>query len=239
MVTELIKKEEIIYPDSDGKPMAETDTHLNEMINLLEMLKYHYRNNPKAYVSGNLFLYYQEGNPNKNVAPDVFVVLGVNKKERRTYKTWEEGKAPDVIIEVTSSSTKYKDTKIKMALYRQLGVKEYYLYDPTGDYLPGQLQAHHLKGKDYHLVPSKRSTWKSPVLGLEMKLENGRLRLYDQSTGERLLTPAEQVQAREAAEAARKTAEAERERETQARKSAEAELERLRAELARLKNHPS
>lgn len=244
MVTELTKKE-VIYPDSDGKPMAETDIHRNEMINLLAMLEYHYRNEPTVYVSGNIFLYYEEGNTNEKVSPDVLVALGVGRKERRTYKTWEEGKVPDVIIEVTSSSTRYEDMYAKQELYRQLGVREYYLYDPTGDYLPELLQAYHLKEGNYHPVPAKRGRWRSPSLGLELKMEEGRLRLYHPKTGERLLTPAEQAEARAAAEAererearARKAAEAGREREARARKAAEDEVKRLRAELAKLKKNP-
>jgi Uma2 family endonuclease len=251
MVTELTKKE-VIYPDSDGKPMAETDIHRNEMINLLAMLEYHYRNEPTVYVSGNIFLYYEEGNTNEKVSPDVLVALGVGRKERRTYKVWEEGKVPEVIVEVTSSSTRYEDLYAKSELYRRLGVKEYYLYDPTGDYLPEPLQAYHLKKGNYHLVPSEQGRWRSASLGLELRIEEGRLRLYDPETGERLLTPAEQAearataeQARAAAEAgrgrearARKAAEAEREREAQARKAAEDEVKRLRAELAKLKKNP-
>ena len=76
----------IHYPERDGKPMAETDVHIDVLIYLREALKDHFRDEPQVYVAGNMLLYYEEGNPAACVAPDVFVVQGVAKGERRTYQ---------------------------------------------------------------------------------------------------------------------------------------------------------
>lgn len=229
-------KEETIYPEADGKPMAETDVHRKEMIALIETLADHFREDPDVYVSGNLLLYYEEGNPSASVAPDVFVVKGVPKHDRRIYKLWEEGKAPNVVIEVTSRGTRLEDQGTKRALYAWLGVKEYFLYDPLGEYLNPPLQGYRLGEREYEWIePSAEGALYSEELGLELRLEHGRLRLVDPKTGERLLTPAEAQAARRAAEA-QAAAEAEARRAAEARAAqAEAELERLRAELARLR----
>lgn len=86
----------IVYPESDGKPMAETDLHRNLMFDIIKMLTHYFQNRNEVYVSGNLLIYYEEGNPKKSVAPDVFVVFGVSEKPRRTFLTWEEGETPDI-----------------------------------------------------------------------------------------------------------------------------------------------
>ena len=82
----------VIYPESDGKPMAETECHQDIMIDFIQMLKHYFRNVNDVHVSGNLLMYYEEGNPRKSVSPDAFVAFGVSKKKRRTYKIWEEGR---------------------------------------------------------------------------------------------------------------------------------------------------
>ena len=74
------------------------------------------------------------------MAPDVFVVLGANSADRCTYLLWEEPKAPDFVLEITSCSTRHEDQVIKRDLYRSLGVREYFLFDPTNDYLKPPLQ---------------------------------------------------------------------------------------------------
>src|SRR5277367_603781 len=93
---------EIDYPTSDGKPMAETDLHRKLMIEVIELLDGFFANRSDVYVSGNMLVFYEEGNPRKHRAPDVFVVWGVPKHERENFKIWEEGKAPGVVIEITS-----------------------------------------------------------------------------------------------------------------------------------------
>ena len=178
------------------------------------------------YVAGNLLLYYEEGNPTASVAPDVFVVQGVAKHARRTYRLWDEGPPPAVVFEITSRGTRLEDLGNKRALYAMLGVREYFLYDPLGEYLQPPLQGYRLQEGDYQRLRSApEAALTSQVLGLALRLEPGRLRLVDPATGARLLTPAE-------AQAARRVAEA---RAVQAG----AELARLQAELARLREESS
>jgi Uma2 family endonuclease len=219
----------IHYPESDGKPMGETDWHIDALIYLREALKDYFRDEPQVYVAGNMFLYYEEGNPAACLAPDVVVVQGVIKQERRTYKLWEEGQPPAVVFEITSRGTRLEDLGTKRVVYAMLGVREYFLYDPLGEYLQRPLQGYQLQQGEYQrMPPAGEGRVISQVRGLELRLEAGRLRVVNPATGERLLTPAEALAAQRAEADARRT-------ESTARQGAEAELERLRAELARLR----
>jgi Uma2 family endonuclease len=223
----------ILYPETDGKPMAETDVHIDVLIYLREALRDHFRDAPQVYVAGNMLLYYEEGNPAACVAPDVFVVQGVAKGERRTYRLWEEGQPPTVVFEITSRGTRLEDLGTKRALYAMLGVREYFLYDPLGEYLQPPLQGYRLQEGEYQrMSPGGEGELASQELGLELRPEEGRLRLVNPATGAHLLTPAE-VQAAWRAEATARQAEA------TARRAAEAEVERLRAELARQRGEPA
>jgi Uma2 family endonuclease len=213
---------QIYYPESDGKPMGETDVHIDALIYLREALRDHFRDDPQMYVAGNMLLYYEEGNPAACVAPDVFVVQGVAKHERRTYRLWDEGRPPTVVFEITSRGSRLEDLGTKRVVYAMLGVQEYVLYDPLGEYLRPPLQGYRLQEGEYQRIPpGDEGRLTSQALGLELRVEEGRLRLVNPLTGERLLTPAEALTARRVADA----------RASQA----EAELERLRAELARLR----
>ena len=217
---------QIHYPETDGKPMAETDLHIDAMIYLREALKDHFRDAPEVYVAANMLLYYEEGNAAACVAPDVFVVQGVAKHERRIYKVWEEGQPPTVVFEITSRGTRLEDLGTMRALYAMLGVREYFVYDPLGEYLQPPLQGYRLHEGEYQrLPPGSAGELVSQVLALELRLEEGRLRVINPATGDRLLTPAE-------AQAARRA-------EAAARRVAETELGRLRAELARLRGETS
>lgn len=100
---------DVTYPDSDGLPMAESDATRDYLIYGVEALDSYFQENANVYVSGNLFIYYEQGNPKAVVAPDVFVVFGVEKKKRPSYKTWEEqGKIPDFVLEITSKVRRVK-----------------------------------------------------------------------------------------------------------------------------------
>ena len=83
------------YPSSDGKPMAENDAQRSAMFYLIGALRVYFTHRRDVYVSGDLLVYYEEGNPRASVAPDVLVAFGVEDRERQTYKVWEEGKAPN------------------------------------------------------------------------------------------------------------------------------------------------
>ncbi|MDW8104018.1 MAG: Uma2 family endonuclease [Armatimonadota bacterium] len=145
------------YPHSDGKPMAETPAHLEAMIYLITALQAYFAEQEDVYVAGNQFLYWIEGNPRQRVAPDVYVVFGVPKRPPRpTWKVWEEGKAPDVIFELTSRSTAGEDLERKYRLYQRLGVKEYIMIDVTREYLIEPILLHRLAGNEYEQVPNER-----------------------------------------------------------------------------------
>ena len=130
----------IHYPSSDGKPMAENDAQRSAIMYGIGALMRHFRDRRNVYVSGDLLIYYEEGNPRVSIAPDVFVVFGVEKRERLNYKLWEEGRAPSFVLEVASPSTWRDDLGRKRSVYARLGVREYWQYDPTGEYLPARLQ---------------------------------------------------------------------------------------------------
>src|SRR5438132_1154477 len=115
------------YPTADGRPMAETDWHRDLMVGLIQTLQSHYASDPNVYVSGNLLIFYRPGDRRRHISPDVFVVKGVAKHDRPNYLIWQEGKSPDVVIELTSSSTKQEDRVSKFQCYQdELKVTEYF-----------------------------------------------------------------------------------------------------------------
>ena len=208
----------IVYPESDGKPMAETDVHRDLMIDFIQMLKQHFENKNDVYVSGNLFLYYEEGNPRKVISPDVFVVFGVEKKLRRTYLTWAEANTPDFVLEVASPKTFKNDMGHKKELYASvLAVKEYYIYDPLGQIVPSFVGYRLIDGA-YQEIDFVNERLPAKTLGLELGEHDGKLRLYNPNTLQWLQTPSEEV----------------KEVRTRA-KNAEAELAKALAEIERLR----
>jgi Uma2 family endonuclease len=207
---------EPLYPESDGKPMAETDTHAELLINLRVALDNHFRDDPNVYVSGNLLIYYVEGNPAKRFAPDVFVVRGVPKGQRRIYALWEEGVVPQVVIELSSRQTWKEDLQTKWRLYEQLGVQEYFIFDPEYDYLDEALVGYRLVDGQYVDMEAPDRRLHSEVLGLDLVDTGETLRLSDPSTQQFLPT------AREAVGAQQRAAEL------------EAELARYRAQFGEL-----
>jgi Uma2 family endonuclease len=217
------------YPTSDGKPMAETDQHRDLMNALIDTLKVHYAARQRVYVSGNLLLFYRPGDRRRHVSPDVFIVKGVDKHDRPNYLLWEEKKGPDVVIELTSSSTRREDLRDKFQLYQDtLHVPEYFLFDPLGDHLDPPLQGYRLRAGEYHPIRPFRGRLPSKALGLHLERHGKELRLYDPASDRWLPTPLEMAT----------QAQAERDRERTARRQAEAELERLRQELEQLRRQP-
>lgn len=221
---------EIEYPDTDGLPMAESDFQRQYLSYSVEVLRIYFQNHPDVYVSGNLFIYYEQGNPKAVVAPDVFVVFGVAKRDRESYKLWlEENKAPDFVLEITSKSTLSEDQGVKRGVYAFLGVKEYFQYDPTGDYLEPQLKGLRLVEGNYVPMPTTvrpdgTRVLTSEVLALELRVQADSLRFYNPVSGEKLLTHQESEQARAEAEQARAEAEQARAESEQARTEAERAL---------------
>ena len=226
------------YPESDGKPLAENDPQLHAVHYAFGALLLRYREHRDVYVSADLLVYYEEGNPRVSVVPDVFVVFGVEDRMRGNYKVWEEGKAPDFVLEVASPSTWREDVERKPAVYAALGVREYFLFDPTGEHLSPRLQGYRLVDGAYERLPAVESidrtlTMQSEVLGLELRAKpEGELRFHDPATGETLLSHGEVLLAHRAAEARAEAEAAARREEATARRAAEARVAELEARLS-------
>lgn len=232
----------IEYPETDGEPMAETDFQREVMVYAIPALDLYFRDQADVYVTGNILFYYEEGNPQAVVSPDVMVVMGVEKKNRRKYMLWEENKVPVFVLEVTSKTTRRKDQGLKKRLYADLGVSEYFLFDPTGDYLTPSLQGFRLEQGQYEPIrgftnpnPYGRYAVYSRVLALDLFVTwDGALRFLDPED-DRLLTDLAETEDRALeAEAKAVEAEARAEAEAAARQSAEQEAEALKALVAEL-----
>jgi Uma2 family endonuclease len=234
------------YPTSDGRPMAETDVHRDLMMDSIQRLQRWFANDLRTYVSGNLLVFYVQGDKRKHVAPDVFAVRGVSKAARENYLIWEERKGPEAVIELTSRTTRKEDTD-KFKLYRDvLQVREYFLCDPRAEYLKPPLQGFRLEGGEYHAIAPVDHRLPSEVLGLHLERNGNRLEFFDPGSGQWVPTNAE------IAEEAQKTVLALEQRcvevergvadlkatlhqEKAARLHAEAELARLQREIAALR----
>jgi Uma2 family endonuclease len=215
--------EDDLYPDSDGKPVGETDYHIAGLVYLREALQHYFRDRPDMYVATDMFLYYEEGNVKARKAPDVMIVRGVPKHFRRSFKLWREPAGPWIIIELISRKTRREDLQEKPGLYARLGVEEYYVYDPEGKTLRPPLQGFRRRGRRF--LPRKLAadgSLTSRRLGLRLVPERELLRLIDLRAGEPLLTGAEHAARVEEAERRARTA--------------EAEVARLRAQLERARN---
>lgn len=232
--------EVVEYPTSDGRPMGETDVHRDQMMDLIHALQVRYLGAPDIYVTGNLLLYYEEGDRNRHVSPDLMVVHGVPPGRRQIYKLWEEGRPPSVVFEITSRSTRSEDLGLKKGLYEFLGVREYVLFDPREEYLEPRLRVYRLAPEGYRLLePGERLL---ETLELELVEVEGALRLRDPATGALLPTRLEtELRAREYEERAQQSevrareSEARARSEALARRRAEEELAALRREVERLR----
>jgi Uma2 family endonuclease len=216
----------VYYPETDGKPMAETDLHRELIVDLIESARHRFRDDREVYVTGDLLVYFEEGNPEMVVAPDFFAVRGVHKEERRIYKLWFEGKAPEVVVEVTSRSTHLEDLGRKRTIYESMGVLEYFIFDPEGHRFQPQLQGFRLRGGALQPVGAERApdgdlVFRSEVLGLDLRAGGRLIRWVDPATGEPIPGTHETYKLKDI-EKARADA-------------AEAKVARLQEEIARLR----
>lgn len=226
----------------DGEPM-ESARHRDQMIVLIESLRTAWQSRKDYYVGGNMFLYFSETQAKKNDfrGPDVFVVMNTTQRERRAWVVWEEdGKSPDVIIELLSESTEKVDRGIKMQLYgRHLKVGEYFLFDPFSGVFEGY-ELDTLHGTYSPKTPDAQGRLRCEQLGLFLAkvrgslygVETDWLRWLDDA-GRVLDMPIERANV----EAERARAEAERAQAEAERANAEAErARRLEQEIERLLN---
>jgi Uma2 family endonuclease len=227
--------------------MAETDVHRDWMFIIIKRLERFFAGQ-RVYVSGNLLIYYQEGDPRKCVAPDAFVVKNCKPGRRRTFLIWREKRTPNFVLETTSKTTQREDRGKKNRIYAGLGIGEYFMYDPLGDWLSPRLQGQRLVNGVYErIAPAADGSVSSRELGVRFVLEHGNLAMFNAHTGEPLLSDAEfgerekqraDAEHRHAAEEKRR-ADEEKRRADDAERRATAEAAARKAledELARLKD---
>lgn len=237
-----VDESQIEYPSEDGLPMAESDHQRIPLIYGVESLDLYFKADPETYVSGNLLIYPEKGNPYESVSPDLFVVFGVEDRLRDSYKLWEEKQVPSFILEILSKSTASKDQGSKQGMYQFWGVQEYFIYDPKRAHIEPPLKGVRL-GADgfYEIIDTEQLendaiSIYSETLGLEVRVfANGELRFYD-PIARRYLPNYEEAnqiaaEAREdAAEAREDAAEARKNAAEARKKAAQAQRAALKAE---------
>ncbi len=198
------------YPTTDPSHMSESELHRLLRNALIETLQAYYVDEPLVHVTGDLMLFYEEGNRLRHLAPDLFVAFGVGKHLRDNYLMWEET-PPRLVIELTSPSTRDDDLGPKFLLYQDvLRVKEYILFDPRGDLLTPPMQGWRLTRGVYRPIRSLAGRLPSRELGLHLERDGNRAYFWDPDTRRRLLSPTEQIErALDEAEDARERAETE------------------------------
>lgn len=227
---------EIEYPESDGKPMGETDLHRDWMFRLLEIFRQRYRDQ-QVYIASDLLVYYEEGAPSKFVVPDCFVVLDCKPGRRRTFQTWNEKRVPDVVFEVTSRGTSSIDIVDKPVIYERMGVQEYFLYDPTASYLEPPLQGYRMTNGSLHQIAEANGRLRCETLGVELFLRDDDLVIVDMKTGVEQLTKADAEElAREQAQRKQVEAQRKHEQELEARLIAERRVRELEEKLRQLES---
>jgi Uma2 family endonuclease len=219
----------IIYPDSDGKPMADNTLQFRWITTIKWGIDALFRHDPDVFVAGDLLWYPVEGKPKIRIAPDILVAFGRPKGERGSYKQWEEGGiAPQVVFEILSPGNRPAELVRKFRFYQRYRVEEYYIYDPDRGLLDGWLRAgRQLKGI------GKMAGFISPRLGIQFQPGEGPDSLV-------IIGPDRNpfltyVQLMEQFEAERQRVEAERQRTEAERQRAEAERQRADRYLAKLR----
>ena len=225
------------YPHDDSAPV-ENDYHDRLRAYLGSTMRARYRDRDDVYPATDLGLYFEKGNRAAVVVPDLMVVFGARPHHRLSYKLWEEPKVPDFVAEVLSERTWRRDLVVKPALYRDLGIREFWILDVI-DKLPAPVIGRRLNPDGVYepIPPSPGGVLVSEVLGLELLDNDRNFRFRDPATGELVPDYTESVQLREAAEAeanaAREEANAAREEANTAREEANAARKRI-AELEEL-----
>jgi Uma2 family endonuclease len=190
-MTNTISKLEIIFPSSDGQPMAESTEHYQWIVTIEGGLEALFKDNNDVFIAGDLLWYPVEGQSEIRRAPDVMVVFGRPKGARGSYiQHLEEGIAPQVVFEVLSRGNRISEMARKFEFYQTYGVEEYYVYDHLANDLVGWLRNH----DDHHLEPiADIQNWTSPRLGIRFELTDETLKIL-QPDGTRFLTYLEQAE---------------------------------------------
>lgn len=224
--------QELIYPDSDGQPMADNTKQFRWIVVIKENLELLFADNPNVFVAGDLLWYPVEGDNKLRQAPDAMVVFGRPKGDRGSYKQWEENNIPpQVVFEILSPGNRLKEMAKKFKFYEHYGVEEYYVYDPDEVDLIGWLRS----GQELDVI-EEMNGWVSPRLGIKFQLTSDNLEIFSPS-GERFLSFVElaqqKEQERQRAEQEYQRAEQEYERAEQERQRADEALTQLEQERQR------
>jgi Uma2 family endonuclease len=208
-------KPEIIYPDSDGNPMADNTEHYEWIVKIKENLEILFAAENNVFIAGDLLWYPVEGSVKTRQAPDVMVIFGRPKGKRGSYKQWEENNIiPQVVFEILSPGNRTKEMAKKMLFYQRYGVEEYYIYNPDTIELTGFIR----EGEWFEAI-EEINNWVSPRLGIRFELTSDNLEIY-YPDGKKFLTSLELNQ----------RVEQEYERAEQEYKRAEQEYERAEQE---------
>ena len=229
------------YPDSDGHFLPDNPLQAHAVVRLRTSLEEHFRHVPNVVLEGDMFMYYEEGNPTASIAPDVYVVLGHDLGDRLVYKFWEERKSPDFVLEVVSPSSETRNHEDKRALYARLGIAEYFLFQPDAMRAGQRLWGYRLWGRGYvELQAGASGELVSERLGVTLRPEGAHIRVRNLETGNDYpwhgeLSDKYQALSKtnQALKAQVRRADHRAEAEMQARREAEAEIERLKALLGK------
>ena len=184
----------VVYPDSDGQPLAENTLQFRWIVTIQGGLDAQYAADPNVFVAGDLLWYPVEGEPTIRQAPDTLVVFGRPKGYRGSYKQWEEDNIPpQVVWEVLSPGNRPMPMLKKFEFYQKHGVEEYYVYDPDNAELFGWLR----KGDKLLEIPQIQG-WVSPLLKVKLELVEGEL-VITGPDGKKFLTYVELAQERQKA----------------------------------------
>ena len=238
MVTTIRQPGDIYYPEEDGK-VSESAKHYEQAHDLRDALRRFFSGHADIFIGVNIFLYYRQGDPRKVISPDLLVARGVPLRpieERGSYRLWEEGVVPQVVVELTSGSTRQEDMVRKPRQYAALGVHEYFMFDPMDEFLKPRLQGYRLNA-DGHYDRLPGDELESLELGLRLVVRDGWLRLLNPRTNTLLPTDVEVDAALAESEAALAESEAALAARDAALVERDAENARLRAELERLRGN--
>ncbi|MBW4665122.1 MAG: Uma2 family endonuclease [Chroococcus sp. CMT-3BRIN-NPC107] len=224
--SESVTQKPIIYPDSDGQPMADNTKQFELIVLIKKNLDLLFANDTEVFVAGDLLWYPVEGNNKLRVAPDVMVAFGRPKGDRGSYQQWREGNiAPQVVFEILSPGNTPKEMINKYIFYQRHGVEEYYLYDPDSNEFSLWLRS------DNELVGIEPvAGWVSPRLGIKFELSESQLKIY-RPDGQPFLSYLELERQRQQAEERAEQAEERAEQAEERAEQAESQLQSLKALL--------
>jgi Uma2 family endonuclease len=192
---------EVIYPSSDGQPMADNTEQFQWIVKIKENLEILFASQTDVFIAGDLFWYPVQGSPNIKQALDTMVVFGRRKGKRGSYLQWNEDNIPpQVVFEILSPGNTLKEMTKKLQFYQRYAVDEYYIYDPEKNDLNGLLSC----GDSFEVI-EEMNGWVSPRLGIRFQVTSDTLEIFSPS-GQKFLTSLEMNQLQEQERQAKETA---------------------------------